>query len=190
MKKLKCLLVVGVMVAAAVLGGCGKKDPGTPPEVLLDGTKVVVGETTPADLESEGWGLNDLGKMIFELPKKSWTSSLFLEKDEESYVMLVLVNDTKENKPVKNCVIEELKFYSLDDSKKDLNITINGVNPIGKSEEELKELYPDLEMDDDTDGYLFHYLNSGEYTVMFEYYQGVLTDIEVRHKFEKSYETK
>lgn len=190
MKKMKHLLVIGALMAAVSLGGCGKKDPGTPPEVLLDGTKVVVGEMTPADLESDNWKLNDLGKMIFELPDKSWTSSLFLEKDGESYVMLVLVNDSKESKPTKNCTIEELKFYSLDDSKKDLNISINGVNPIGKTQEELKELYPDLEMDDDTEGYLFHYLKSGEYSVMFEYYEDVLTDIEVKHKFDKSYETK
>lgn len=190
MKKMKHLLVIGALMAAVSFGGCGKKDPGTPPEVLLDGTKVVVGEMTPADLESDNWKLNDLGKMIFELPDKSWTSSLFLEKDGESYVMLVLVNDSKESKPTKNCTIEELKFYSLDDSKKDLNISINGVNPIGKSQEELKEAFPDLEMDDDTEGYLFHYLRSGEYSVMFEYYEDVLTDIEVTHKFDKSYETK
>lgn len=190
MRKMKYLFIISALVVAAGLGGCGKNEPSTPPEVLLDGTKVVVGEMTPADLESENWELNDLGKMIFELPEKSWTSSLFLEKDGESYAMLVLVNDSKASKPVKNCMIEELKFYSLEDSKKDLNISINGVNPIGKSQEELKELFPDLEMDDDTEGHLFHYLRSGKYSVMFEYYEDVLTDIEVTHKFDKSYQTK
>lgn len=182
-------MVIGAMLAAAALGGCSK-DPGTPPEVLLDGTKVTVGEMTPADLEGEGWKLNDLGKMIFELPDRSWTSSLFLEKDDESYAMLVLVNDSKESKPAKKCTIEELKFYALEDSNKDLNITINGINPIGKTQDELKELYPDLELDDDTEGYLFHYLKSGDYSVRFEYYEGELTDIEVTHKFDKSYQTK
>lgn len=190
MKKMRYLLVAGVLLAAFGLGGCGRKEPGTPPEVLLDETRVVVGEMTPADLESDNWKLNDLGKMILELPERSWTSSLFLEKDGETYAMLVLVNDSKDSKPVKNCMIEEIKFYSLDDSKKDLNISINGVNPIGKTQEELKELFPDLEMDDDVEGYLFHYLRSGEYSVMFEYYENVLTDIEVTHKFDKSYQTK
>lgn len=38
MKKLKNMLVVGALLAAAALAGCGSKDPGTPPEVLLDGT--------------------------------------------------------------------------------------------------------------------------------------------------------
>ena len=39
-----------------------------------------------------------------------------------------------------------LGFYALDDANQDLNISINGVNPIGKTQEELKELFPDLEM--------------------------------------------
>ncbi len=189
MKKLKYLLAVGAVLAAVLLGGC-KKDPGTPPEVLLDGTSVVVGAMTPADLESEGWSLNDLGNMIVSLPEKSWTSSIFLEKEEKSYAMLVLVNDSKDSKFAKKCMIEELKFYGLDDSNNDLNISINGVNPIGKSQDELKEIFPDLEMDDDDSDYLFHYLKSGDYTVMFEYSEGVLSDIEVSHKFDKSYQTK
>ncbi len=189
MKKLRYLLAAGAVMAAVLLGGC-KKDPGTPPEVLLDGTSVVVGAMTPADLEAEGWKLNDLGKMIFELPNRSWTSSIFLEKDGESYAMLVLVNDSKESKPAKKCMIEELKFYGLEDSNKDLNISINGVNPIGKTQEELKELYPDLELDDSEADNLFHYLKSGDYSVRFDYSMGVLTDIEVTHKFEKSYQTK
>lgn len=190
MKKMKYLFVIGALMIATVLGGCGKKDPGIPPEVLLGETKVVVGEMTPADLESENWKLNDLGKMIFELPEKSWTSSLYLKNDEKTYAGLVLVNDSKESRSVKDCVIEEIKFYALEDTNKDLNISINGVNPIGKTQEELKEIFPELEMDDDTEGYLFHYLKSGEYSVMFEYYEGVLTVIEVIHKFDKSYQTK
>ena len=190
MKKLKYLPVVCMVMAAVLLGGCGKKDPGTPPEVLLDGTSVVVGAMTPADLESEGWKMNDLGKMIFELPDRSWTSSIFLEKDGTTYVSMVLVNDSKESKPAKNCMIEELGFYSLDDSKKDLNISINGVNPIGKTQEELKEVFPDLELDEDDGDFLFHYLRSGDYTIQFIYSQGVLSDINVSHKFDKSYQTK
>ena len=55
-------------------------------------------------------------------------------------------------------------FYALDDENKDLNISINGINPIGKTQEELKELYPDLELDDDDGDYLFHNLRDGEYT--------------------------
>ena len=41
MKKLKNMLVVGALLAAAALAGCGSKDPGTPPEVLLDRKSVV-----------------------------------------------------------------------------------------------------------------------------------------------------
>lgn len=62
MKKLRNLLVVGMLLAAAALGGWGSKDLGTPPEVLLDGTKVVVGQTKPSDLAGENWELADLGK--------------------------------------------------------------------------------------------------------------------------------
>ncbi len=189
MKKLKYLLAVGAVLAAVLLGGC-KKDPGTPPEVILDGTSIVVGASTPADLESEGWKLNDLGRMIFELPDKSWTSSIVLDKDERTYASLALVNDSKESKPAKKCIIEEITIRSLDDSKKDLDILINGVNPIGKTQDELKEIYPDLELDDSGADNLFHYLKSGDYTVRFVYSKGVLTDIEVTHKFEKSFKTK
>lgn len=45
-KKLSlCYLIVGVIF----LTGCSK-DPGTPPELLVDGTAIVVGETTPSSL--------------------------------------------------------------------------------------------------------------------------------------------
>ncbi|WP_207707506.1 hypothetical protein, partial [Enterocloster asparagiformis] len=152
--------------------------------------QVVVGQTRPSDLEAEKWELDDLGKMIFELPDRSWTSSIFLGKEGTNYAMLVLVNDSKEAKPAKDCVIEELGFYALDDANQDLNISINGVNPIGKTQEELKELFPDLEMDEDDGDYLFHYLKSGDYTVRFEYSKGVLSDVDVMHKFDKSYQTK
>ncbi|MCD7907494.1 MAG: hypothetical protein LUH04_07410 [Clostridium sp.] len=190
MRKMKKLLLMGSLLAAVLLAGCGKKDPGTPPEVLIDGTRVVVGETIPSDLESENCELDDLGKMIFELPDRSWTSSIFLKKDGVSYASLVLVNDSKEAKPAKKCVIEEMGFYALDGTNQDLNISINGVNPIGKTQEELKEIFPELEMDDDDGDYLFHYLNSGDYSVRFEYSKGVLSDIDVTHKFDKSYQTK
>lgn len=189
MKKLKYLLAVGALMAAVLLGGC-KKDPGTPPEVLLDGTSVLVGAMTPADLEGDGWKINDFGRRIVNLPNKSWTSSIGIEKDGIIYAGLVLVNDDNVSKPAKECIIEEISFTSLEDSKKDLDISINGVNPIGKTQEELKEIFPDLELDESDNDYLFHYLNDGDYSVRFLYSKGVLTDVEVMHTFEKSYQTK
>ena len=45
-------------------------------------------------------------------------------------------------------------------------------------------------MDEDDGDYLFHYLKSGDYTVRFEYSKGVLSDVDVMHKFDKSYQTK
>lgn len=190
MKKMRYLLVIGALMAAAVLGGCGKKDTGTPPEVILDGTSVVVGVTTPADLESGGWKLSDIGKLILELPDKSWTSSILMEKEGKGFVSLTLVNDSKETKLAKNCAIAEISIRSLDDPEKDLSISINGADPIGKTQEELKELYPDLELDDSGADNLFHSLKSGDYTVRFVFSKGVFTDIEVKHKFEKSFESK
>ena len=88
------------------------------------------------------------------------------------------------------CVIEELGFYALDDENRALDITINGVNPIGKTVEELKELYPDLELDDDDGDYLWHYLRNGDYSVSFQYSKGVLTDFVVSNTFNKSYQSK
>ena len=81
-------------------------------------------------------------------------------------------------------------FRSLDDTNAGLNISINGVNPIGMTEEELKAAYPELELDDDTGDYRFHYLKNGDYSVRFEYGLGVLTDIDVMHSFSKSYQSK
>ncbi|MCI8831627.1 MAG: hypothetical protein K2P02_09560 [Lachnospiraceae bacterium] len=190
MKLFRQLRGLGVLCCCLFLAGCGPKDPGTPPEVLLDGVSVVVGESTPGSLKEQGFEVNDLGAMIFELPDRSWTSSLFLEKDGVNYASMSLVNSSKEKKFVDQCVIEELGFYALDDKNKDLNISINGINPIGKTQEELKELYPDLELDDDDGDYLFHNLRDGEYTIQFQYGKGVLTDIDVMHSFSKSYQTK
>ena len=190
MNYIKKLTAVFAMLLVVLSTGCGA-EKGTPPEVLLDGTSVVVGESVPLDLTEEGFELNDLGAMIFELPGRSWTSSVFLEKDGKNYCSLTLVNESKESKNVFSCVIEELGFFSLDEGGADLNISINGVNPIGMSEEELQAAYPDLEMDDDESAeWKFHNLDNGSYTVTFQCYNGVLTDIDVRHTFDKSYETK
>lgn len=190
MKFYRSLLTIIALLTIGVLGGCAAADPGTPPEVTIEGVSVIVGQSVPKDLEDQGFETNAKDLFLLKMPDNSWTSSVFLKKDTTSYAMLTLVNDTKEEKLVNQCVIEELGFYSLEDTNKDLNITINGVNPIGMTQDALKEAYPDLELDDDTGDYLFHYLRNGEYTVCFEYAKGVLTDIDVRHSFEKSYETK
>ncbi|MCI8661790.1 MAG: hypothetical protein HFG69_00745 [Hungatella sp.] len=189
MKFFKQLFLYGLVGSFLFLAGCSK-DPGTPPEVLIDGVSVVVGESTPSSLKEDGFSTNDLGKMIYELPDRSWTSSIFLDKDDVTYAMLTLVNDSKEKQLVAFCIIEELGFYALDDANKDLNITINGVNPIGKTEDELKELYPELELDDDEGDYRFHYLRNGDYSICFQYSKGVMTDIDVAHSFSKSYQSK
>ncbi len=104
---------------------------------------------------------------------------------------MTLVNDTLESKLVNSCVIEELKFYALEDkTKEELNISVNGVNPIGMSQEELKEVLLELELDDDMGDYRFHYLHEGDYSVYFYYKHGVLDEIVVSHDFSKSYETR
>ena len=96
-KKLSlCYLIVGVIF----LTGCSK-DPGTPPELLVDGTAIVVGETTPSSLNESGFTtINLLDYLMYELPEKSWTSSFNLYKDDVSYASLCLVNDSKEEKMV------------------------------------------------------------------------------------------
>ena len=190
MKLRKSAIGICMLAAAAVMGACAAKDPGTPPEVLLDGVPVVVGETRPMDLSDQGFETNDLGAFITKLPDKSWTSSIFLEKDDISYASITLVNDTREEQAVFSCVIEELGFYALDDTNAGLNISINGVNHIGMTEEELKAAYPELELDDDTGDYRFHYLKNGVFSVRFEYGLGVLTVIDVMHSLSKSYQSK
>lgn len=80
MKHCKKILIICTILTAIMLGGCSGGDPGTPPEVLLDGVSVVVGETKPYDLKEQGFSTDDLGKLIYELPERSWTSSIFLKR--------------------------------------------------------------------------------------------------------------
>lgn len=77
-KKLSlCYLIVGVIF----LTGCSK-DPGTPPELLVDGTAIVVGETTPSSLNKSGFTtINLLDYLMFELPEKSCATSAVLSSD-------------------------------------------------------------------------------------------------------------
>ena len=163
----KKLFVVGMATLAVLLTGCGG-GKGEPPEVMIDGVSLVVGESVPGDLTNQGFELNDLGAMIFELPERSWVSSIFLEKDGVSYGSLTLTNESRESKFVGSCLIEEIKFYSLNETNTDINITINGVNPVGMTLDELKAAYPDLEVDENSDSdYFFHYLRNGKYTICF-----------------------
>ncbi len=190
MNYIKKLTAVLTMLLVVLCTGCGA-EKGTPPELLVDGTSLIVGESMPVDLTQQGFETNDLGAMILELPDRSWTSAIFLEKDGKNYCSLTLVNDSKESKNVYSCVIEEVGFFSLDGENADLNITLNGANPIGMTEEELKAAYPELEMDDDESSeWKFHNLDSGSYSISFQCHNGVLTDIDVRHEFSKSYEAK
>ena len=172
------------------LAGCGK-DSGTPPEVLLEGASVVVGKTTPDSLKEAGFTINNLEKGLVNLPDQSWTTFIYLVKDKNSYASLILSNRSSKAKPVGQCVIEEVGFFGLDDTYKDLDLSINGVNLIGKTSEELAELYPGLELDGrESDDERFHYLTDGDYTICFQYKNDVLTDIDVKHSFNKSYEPK
>lgn len=186
----KKLLLYCLIAGVIFLTGCSK-DPGTPPELLIDGTAIVVGETTPGSLSSSGFTtINLLDYLMFKLPEKSWTSSFTLYKDDVPYASLCLTNDSKEEKMVGQCTIEEVKFTQLEDDRKDLDISINGYNPIGKTQEELKELYPELILDDDDDDTQIHRINNGDYYIYFQYDKGVMTEIEVKHSFSKSYKSK
>ena len=183
----KKLFVVGMATLAVLLTGCGG-GKGEPPEVMIDGVSLVVGESVPGDLTNQGFELNDLGAMIFELHERSSVSSIFLEKDGVSYGSLTLTNESRESKFVGSCLIEEIKFYSLNETNTDINITINGVNPVGMTLDELKAAYPDLEVDENSDSdYFFHYLRNGKYTICFHYTKDVMTDIDVQHEFSKGY---
>ena len=103
MKGFRQLFLSGCLGALIFLSGCAK-DPGTPPEVLIDGVSVVVGESTPGSLKEDGFTTDNVQKMIVELPDKSWTSSIFLQKDGISYASLSLVNESSEKKLVGLCV--------------------------------------------------------------------------------------
>ena len=108
MKGFRQLFLCGCLGAFIFLSGCAK-DPGIPPEVRIDGVSVVVGESTPGSLKEDGFTTDHVQKMIVELPDKSWTSSIFLQKDGVSCASLGLVNESSEKKLVGQCVIEELE---------------------------------------------------------------------------------
>lgn len=73
-------------------------------------------------------------------------------------------------KSTTNCSAKDndaVQLYENNDVN-EFNISTNGVNPIGMTQNERKNAYPDLELDDTDSDYLFHYFRNGDYTVRSE----------------------
>lgn len=191
MKNNKWSIIVGIILLVVLCLWNADRSSGTPPEVVLDGLSVTVGKTTESELHKQGFTVDYRGAFLITMEGQTWTSSIWLEKEDLIYASVAIANTSRQEKRVGECTVEELHFYTLDQEKKGaLKVSINGVEPIGMTTEELKEAYPDLKLGEETQGLQYARLNDGDYSVSFKYEDGVMTTIDVTHSFGKSYSQK
>lgn len=174
MRYIKKLFLAGVLALAVMLTGCG--DPGTPPELIIDGVSIVVGETTMSSMEEQGFTTDWFGIM----PEDSYTT-ISLGKDHDSRGMYTIVNDSDRSCALSAGVIYGVKLQDLDEKELDFDVTVNGVSLVGMTKEELAAAYPEMEYDEyeenaDSD---YYSMRDGDYSVFVWFTDGVMNSIHV-----------
>ncbi len=210
MKCGKRILAAAVVLLAVFCTGCGEN--GTRPEVVVDGVSIEVGKTIPKDLIEAGMVIDERGFDSMDLPKRSWSSSIYFgrtvppdaetEKQAEeagvdpalfstvsSRGRIAIANASSSSKQAKLCKIEEVDFFNLEQEYVDYNVTINGINVVRMTEEEMQQNFSGLEKDPEKNiaDETVYYQKDGDYTIEFTCYDGMVTGVSVLREFGKSY---
>lgn len=206
----KGILAAGILLLSVFSMGCAGFDSGKRPEVMVDGVGIEVGKTTPAGLTEAGFLIDEYGFDADQMPERSWTNGIYFgkertgdaeydkEMEEEGvtvyygithYGSFSIANTSGFDKQSKDCRIEEVRFHALDGEYVDWSVSINGIELVGMTEEELLEAFPGLEKNEeksDSDKTVYE-LVDGKYSIIFTCCDDALDTAEVEHDFGKSY---
>lgn len=192
MKKIKKHLVtilMGLMLCLS-LTACDSVASDKAYPLGLDGTEILVGETTLSALYDAGYTIMALDSASsgrfelepsYQLEKDSYYSGLFIEKDDKTLAMLQVVTDSKEV-PASEAVIAFLSFAGYNDEPLDTDmITFDGVVLTDLNAEVFMEHVPGGEAREDGSGAYFYGSN---YSVSIEYENGVPVEFEVAREYD------
>lgn len=188
----KKLLIVGMIVLLLLTSGCSGK--GTPPVLTVDGIEIIVGESRPYDLTSEGFETSVMGTFlaIGTMPKQSWLSPyLTAEKDGQTFARLYIYNPTNEEKTYGLSTIYQLAFEMNSESAHkwtENNILVNGIDFFGMNSATVKETMAEYKLGIETDLGTLRY-DDGDYAYYFTFDQttGIVTEVEVELQIDKDY---
>lgn len=174
-------LVFCLTMAACGGGGSDKAYP-----VSLDGTEILVGETTMSALYDAGYtivahGENFTQSMEIEateqLEADSYYSQIFAKKGEESLIMLAVVTE-KSAIPISEAVIANVKLYNEEGIAK---ASFDGVAVADLDFDTLKEHVPGAKLNEDG---LLASVSGNNYTLFVYYEDGKVTSLEMKKNYD------
>ena len=129
-------IVVAVAVRVALYGGnSGMGDH----EIKINGENIELNKTTVQDMIDKGYEISDT--KYYKKPNTITANTYSINycasinKDEEQYASIKVVNKTNSEANLEDCQIIGLDFEG---SQNDKNLEIDGYNPLGMKEDELK----------------------------------------------------
>lgn len=190
MVKQLATLVVGLALCLSLAACSSSKDVVYP--VTLDGTEIIVGETTLSTLYDAGYtivALNIGTKMgsaeleaSFELDANSYFTGLYVKKGDVKMATLAIVTDSKAV-PASEAVIGTVKVNSELDHPMD-KATFDGVTISELTAETTKEHVPDGTIRDDGSAV---YLHGKKYSIQVDFENGVPISLEMKRKYDVDY---
>lgn len=190
MVKQLAALVVGIALSLSLAACSSSKDVVYP--VTLDGTEIIVGETTLSTLYDAGYtimALNIGTKMgsteldaSFELDANSYFTGLYAKKGDVKMATLAIVTDSKAV-PASEAVIGTVKVNSELDHPMD-KATFDGVTISELTAETTKEHVPDSTIRDDGSA---AYLHGDKYSIQVDFENGVPISLEMKRKYDVDY---
>lgn len=100
--------------------------------------------------------------------KKFITTSLIIKKNNEDYASVGLINKSRTNEKIENCVIGDTVVYTTNESKHKFNeVSINNDNLLGLKLDDLKAKFKDGKVSEGKDNITFIY-DKYEYTFGYD----------------------
>ena len=101
----------------------------------------------------------------------------------------IAIANASSSRQAKLCRIEEVDFFNLEQEYVDFTVTVNGIDVVRMTEEEMRQNFSGLEKEPETNitGETVYYQKDGDYTIEFTCYDGMVTGVSVLREFGKSY---
>lgn len=187
MKKLITCLMAGLLCMG--MAGCSSSAGDKAYPITVDGTDIIVGETTVGTLIDAGFtieqgGYSDDNEVPADtmLEKNSYYSGLYLHKGETKYCTLSFVTD-RSDVPLTDAVIAKVIIYN--DSYYLLDETMfDGVNLTEITPEIAKEHIAGAKVSEDNSSV---YLSGSKYFVDVNFDENGLSNIEMKRKYDVDY---
>ncbi len=184
-KKAAAAAMALVLCLSMAACGAGGKDKAYP--VSVDGTEIIVGETTMGALYDAGYTIVAYGgsesmeiDATEQLEADSYYSQVFAKKGDENLVMLAVVTE-KNAIPISEAVIADVEFFSEEGLAK---ASFDGVALADLSLDTLKEHVSGISVDEEAG---LASMAGNNYTLFVYFENGKVTSLEMKKNYDVDY---